>query len=150
MQTTVQTPNAPTTPEVKVVVIRPGQFAGALSRFQVSAFGDLFHGGFSKQVSHKIASDFGSDLGRLMSTDSEFASKIGKANKDGESRIKLSGGGKIKSSYAMSIIRTCQVVDGLYMEGLIESRKVPIMTEKLADYVKDCETWAAGQTWEQK
>jgi len=149
MSTTVQTPNvSASTPEVKT--IRPGHFAGALSRFQVSAFGDLFRGGFSKQVSHKIATDFGSDLGRLMATDSEFSSKISKANKEGESRIKLSGGGKIKSSYAMSIIRTCQVIDGLYVEGLIEDRKVPVLTEKLSEYVETCKTWASEQNWEEK
>ena len=136
------------TPEVKP--IRHGHFNGALSRFQVSAFGDLFHGGFSKEVAHKIASDYGSDLGRLMASDSEFASKISKANKEGESKISLSGKGKIKNSFAMAIIRACQVIDGLYMESLIEHRKVPQLTERLADYVTDCEKWAAGQVWEKK
>jgi hypothetical protein len=131
--------------QVKAIVA--GRFNGALSRFQVSAYTDLVHAGLNKGTAHKIASDFGSDLGKLMATDEKFAATIGKANKNGESRIKLSGGAKVTTSRAMSIIRVAQVTDGLYMEGLLAERTVPQLSDTLQEYVAESDIWANEQTW---
>ena len=133
--------------QAKPVVIRCGDFSGAFSRFQVACFGDLRLAGFSAEVSHKVAFDYGSDIGNAIrnATDDGLASKIGKAKKDGESRITISGGGTTKTSRAMSVYRTVQQVDGLFREGLIASRKLTTeqLAENLQEYIEDCETWAS-------
>lgn len=134
----------------KTTEIRIGEFHGALSRFQVGAFNDLLGAKVPHKIAHKIATDFGSDLGRLMSTDAEFRAKVGKADKNGNSRIALSGGAKITSSRAMSTVRVAQQVDNLYMEGLLASRSLPEMSKTLREYYTDCETWAGLQIWADK
>ena len=90
--------------QTKPVVIRCGDFSGAFSRFQVACFGDLRLAGFSAEVSHKVAFDYGSDIGNAIrnATDDGLASKIGKAKKDGESRITINGGGTTKTSRLLS------------------------------------------------
>jgi len=131
----------------KPVVIRCGDFSGAFSRFQVACFGDLRLAGFTPAVSHKVAFDYGSDIGNAIrnATDDGLASKIGKAKKDGESRITISGGGTTKTSRAMSLYRLVQQVDSLFREGLIASRKLTTeqLAENLQEYIEDCETWAS-------
>ena len=132
----------------KPVVIRCGDFSGAFSRFQVACYGDLKLAGFSAEVSHKVAFDYGSDIGNAIrnATDDGLASKIGKAKKDGESRITISGGGTTKTSRAMSLYRLVQQVDSLFREGLINSRRIDgkdMLSDNLSDYVADCETWAS-------
>ena len=135
------------TEQAKPVVIRCGDFSGAFSRFQVACFGDLRLAGFSAEVSHKVAFDYGSDIGNAIrnATDDGLASKIGKAKKDGESRITISGGGTTKTSRAMSLYRLVQQVDSLFREGLINSRKLTTeqLAENLQEYIEDCETWAS-------
>ena len=67
----------------KPVVIRCGDFSGAFSRFQVACYGDLKLAGFSAEVSHKVAFDYGSDIGNAIrnASDDGLASKIGKAKR---------------------------------------------------------------------
>lgn len=145
----IRMPEVQTVQSEKVAkpAIRVGQFNGALSRFQVSAYTDLVYANVPKNVAHKIAADFGSDLGKLMATDERFAATIGKANKSGESRIKLTGGAKVTTSRAMSTIRVAQQVDALYQEGLLASRDMPVLSDTLIEYREDCIKWAGEQTW---
>lgn len=131
--------------QVKSIIA--GRFNGALSAFQKTAYTDLVHAGLSKGAAHKIASDFGSDLGKLMATDEKFAAKVGKANTSGNSRITLSGGASVATSRAMSTVRVSQQMDMLFKEGLIAERKLPQLSETLTEYVNDSEQWAEEQTW---
>ena len=139
METATQT-------EVKSVIA--GKFNGSLSRFQLGAFNDLIWCKVDRGTAHKIASDFGSDLGRLMSTDAEFAAKVSKADKNGNSKIALSGGGKVGTTRTMSIVRLSQQMYNLYKEGLISDRELPRMTSSLTEYFNECEEWAKEQTWQ--
>lgn len=129
----------------KTVVL--GKFNGALGGFQASAFLDLKAGGFEPEVAHKIAFDYGSDLGNAIRNagDDGLASKVAKAKKGGDSRISVSGGGSTKTSRSMSVIRLCQQLDNLYKENLLPSRKVEAMSETLTEYITDCEAWASEQ-----
>jgi len=127
----------------KVIII--GKFAGMLGRFQADAFSTMVHCGIDKQVAHKCAVDYGSDIGRLMASSAELASKVGKAAKDGFSRLTIRGGGKIITTKSMSLVRVCQQIDALYMEGLLEDRNVPALEEQLVKYTDECAYWASKQ-----
>lgn len=129
--------------------IKVGQFNGALCRFQVSAFGSFRRAGFSPEVSHKMAFDFGSDLGNLMATDAELSAKVSKCKKDERSEITLSGKGSVATSKCMSILRVCQVVDGLCSkEKLLAKRLIPELSENLREYITKCEAWCVEQDWQ--
>ena len=128
--------------------IKVGQFNGALCRFQVSAFGSFRRAGFSPEVSHKMAFDFGSDLGNLMATDADMNAKVSKCKKDGTSEISLTGKSNVITSRTMSVLRVCQVIDSLCSkEKLLSKRLIPELSENLREYVSDCEKWAALQEW---
>lgn len=144
--TTVQ----PDTTVVAKPAIKLGHFTGTFQQFQLHAFWLMVHAGIVRKAAHKIANDYASDFGRLMATNAEFASKVGKQRKkgDGESKITISGGAYIKTSRAMSVIRACQQIDALYMESLLNERLLPKLTADLQDYLAECEEWAAEQTWE--
>ena len=140
------------TPTVKPT-IKLAYFNGAFSKFQSSAYGELVRAGLSKQAAHKVANDFGSNIGDAMkNADSNkgIATSVGKAKKEGESRIKISGSGMTTTSYAMSLIRVVQTVDGLFEEGLLDTREVAIssLSDNLQHYVANCNRWADEQNWE--
>lgn len=124
-----------------------GKFAGAFSRFQLGAFNDLIWCQVPRRVAHKIATDFGSDFGRLMATDAEFAAKVGKADKNGNSKLTVSGGGKISTSRTMSIVRVSQQIYNLNKEGLIVARELPQLSKTLAEYYQECVDWVETQNW---
>ncbi len=140
---------------VKSKPIKLGEFNGAFGKFQYSAFGDLKRAGFAPEVSHKVAMDYGSNIGDAMKNgdDESFRNKIGKAKDTGESSIKISASGLTLTSRAMSVLRAVQVIEGLHKEGLLASRKVSTDSLgekplKLQDYVSDCAKWASEQVWE--
>lgn len=131
------------------VVIRTGEFSGAFAKFQVSAYYDLKRAGFDTTVAHKVAFDFGSDIGNAIrnADDDALAAKVGKAKKDGSGSITLSGGGATTTSRTMSIIRLCQQTYNLHKEGLLKSCKVEMdnLSQNLTEYVEKCELWASEQ-----
>jgi hypothetical protein len=133
----------------KQIVI--GRFNGAFARFQQSCYNDMLLAGFGKEVSHKIASDYASDIGNALRVDGDatLASKIGKAKKDGDSRITISGGGVTKTSRTMSLYRVVQQCDNLYNEGLLATRKVSrdLLSKVLIEYLEVCDAWIEKQTF---
>lgn len=136
---------------MSTTAIKPGVFSGVFKNWQVAAFRDLFLGGLSKHVSHKIATDYGSDLGRLMSSEAgkSFKQKIGKlAGDDGERKISVAGAANIKASNAMSVIYVAQTLDKLFSENLLASRTMPELATELQDYIESCQEWSGEQTWE--
>ena len=136
---------------MSTTAIKPGLFTGAFKNWQSAAFRDLFLGGLSKHVSHKIATDYGSDLGRLMSSEAGkgFKQKIGKlSGDDGERKVSVAGAANIKASNAMSVIYVAQTLDKLFSENLLASRTMPELATELQEYVESCEDWAAEQVWE--
>lgn len=138
--------NAPVIPQVEEIIL--GKFSGALSRFQLTAYNDLLEVKLPAKVAHKVAMDFGSDLGRLMASDADFKSKVGKADKHGNSRINISGGGKIATYRSMSVVRLSQQLGTLADEDLVESADITlVMSSNLADYIKDCEAWAKDRVF---
>lgn len=138
---------ATTTPETttsKAIVL--GRFNGAFAQFQVSCFFDLKAAGLEAKIAHKCAFDYGSDIGNaIRNADDSLATKIGKAKKNGDSRISLSGGGMTRTSRTMSLYRVAQQLDGLYSEGLLKSRhlEVDTLSKPLREYLTDCETWVS-------
>jgi hypothetical protein len=136
--------------------IKLGFFPGAFARFQTGAYGDLKRGGLPSEVAHKVASDYGSDIARAMSKgDAKVATKVAKANKDGTSRLSISGKGETTLTHSMAVVRVAQVIDSLYGEGLIDSRIMPKLSalasedsDSMADYVARCGKWASEQKWE--
>jgi hypothetical protein len=136
------------TPTIKAIVI--GKFPGAFGKFQDAAFVDLKACGMDERIAHKVAQDYGSDIGNAMRNGTDFGTKVSKAKKDGESRINLSGKGETQTSRTMSIIRVCQVIDGLYSkEGLLKSREVAFdsLNKSLREYLSECEDWTKAQTF---
>lgn len=137
---------ATTTPtQSKAIVV--GRFNGAFAPFQVSCFYDLKAAGINPMVAHKLAFDYGSDIGNAIrnAKDEALASKIGKAKSNGESRITLSGGGTTKQSRTMSIYRVVQQLDGLYREKLLTSRELDTdtLSKDLREYLDECEVWVS-------
>lgn len=148
-QTPAQTQDSAPVKERKP--IRCGDFQGAFGKFQLSAFGELNRAGFPREVSHKVAMDYGSNIGDAMrnGNDESFRNKVGKAKKDGQSSIRISASGMTLTSRAMSLIRVCQVIDGLYEEHLLDTRKIvqDNLSESLTQYVSDSAKWASEQIW---
>jgi dsRNA-specific ribonuclease len=131
-----------------------GKFPGAFGGFQETSFNDLRYAGVNEHVAHKIAFDYGSDLGNAIrnAKDAALASKVGKAKSNGEARISLSGGGITKTSRAMSVIRLAQQLDMLYTEKLIKSREIDLSNLRdgegsLGEYLTECDEWAKLQKW---
>lgn len=137
------------TEPVKTVIL--GKFQGAFGGFQQSAFVDLKAAGFTPEVAHKVAFDYGSDIGNAIrnAKDDSLATKVAKAKKGGESRITLSGGGSVQTSRAMSLIRLCQQLANLKKEALINTLQVDEdrLDKNLVEYLDDCQTWASEQTF---
>lgn len=135
--------------QAKAAII-PGKFNGMLANFQVSAYGTMVMFGIGKGVAHKIASDYASDLGNAMRSDDEFAAKVSKAKKDGDSVIRFTGKGSTKMTHAMAVIRVAQSLEALRKEKLIErtTLKAEDFTPDIREYVESCEEWAKEQTWE--
>ena len=153
MSTTATTVN-PSVQSTEVKPISVGKFNGSFKNFAANWFYLLKFYGMSAKSSHKLASDAMSALGNAMSKDSKLDATVSKANKDGQSSFKISGkSGLTQHSYAMSIIRTCQLLEK------IREEKLTYKPLKLADmenflqpdllkYVSECENWAKSQKWE--
>jgi len=122
-----------------------GRFSGMLGAFQLNAYNTLIACKVNNVVAHKIAVDFGSDVGRMMKSDPDLASKVSKANKDGMSKLTIKGGGKIATSPSMSVVRLAQQMHELYKEGLIAERDLPQVPLNLQEYIGDSEHWAQTQ-----
>ena len=141
------TDNTTTAP---AIVLNPGQFNGALSKFQVAAYGSMVRFGLDKHIAHKVAQDFGADMGNAMRNDDKFAAKVGKAKKDGDSVIKFSGKGSTLMTNSMSVVRTAQVIEGLADEEIISGSPVlsqMVWSANVADYIEDAELWAKSVEW---
>ncbi len=140
--TTVQTP------------IQVGRFNGAFKNFAANWFHLCKFYGIDAKVCHKIATDAMSALGVAMSKDGKLDAAVSKANKNGESSFKISGkSGLTQHSYAMSIVRICQLLEKIREEGLTYK---PLKLAEVSDfvqpsimkYVDECGAWAAKQVWE--
>ena len=145
MSTLNETP-ATETPKNEVKL---GFFPGSLGAFQVSAYGSIQRLGLPKAVAHKVAQDFGGDLGNAMRGDAELYGKVAKAKKDGETSIKFSGkGAKQKMTVSMGVVRVAQIMDDLRKENLLASCKFEAKQfgDNIADYLVDCESWATTIT----
>ena len=147
---TRQKPMNEETKTVKTPIVI-GEFHGAFAPFTRSAYFTLKYAGLDAKIAHKIARDFGSDIGNALANakDGDLAAKVSKAKKDGTSDLKLSAKGSTATSPAMRVIRVCQVIDGLYMEALIASRKVEleVFTPELQDTIVQAGKWASEQVW---
>ncbi len=147
--TTTQNPvEAPVVPTSKP--IRCGLFAGMLKNFQLGGYNTMIACGMSHRLSHKVALDYGSDLGRAMAIDAEFASKVSKANKDGESKLSGKFIAKLRTERSMSIMRICQTLHSLYEEDLLGSKDLPVLSTNLQEYLELCTAWVKSQNWEEK
>lgn len=125
-----------------------GRFPGMLGSFQREFYNSLKACGVSAEVSHKVATDFGSDLGRAIREDSELASAVGKANKNNESTFKITGKtARVANSYAMELKRVCQFMDDMASQKLIKRGTLPPLKDSLIEYLADCGKWAAEQKW---
>lgn len=133
----------------KTVIL--GQFNGAFARFQVAAFGDLQRAGLNPAVAHKVAFDYGSDIGNALKTadgKSKFATTVAKA-KENKSSLKISANAKgVNNSRTMSLVRAAQQMSDLFDENLFASRQLPTLSKELAEYVKECQQWADEQKME--
>jgi len=132
-----------------------GQFNGAFKAFAQNWYNLLKFYGIDAKVSHKIASDCMAALGLAMSKEGSDSIKavVSKANSSGEGSFKIGGkSGLTKHSFAMSIVRICQVIDSLKTEKLT-SKPIKIadleefLNEDLTKYVAECGQWAGKQTW---
>lgn len=135
----------------EIVKIRLGEFRGAFGGFQSSAFIDLKAAGLEPKIAHKIAFDYGSDVGNAIRNagDDGLATKVAKAKKGGESRISLSGGGSTMTSRSMSLIRLAQLLAGMKKETLIASAEIDEdnLPQKFTEYLSECAEWADAQTF---
>lgn len=127
--------------------IKAGEFNGWAKVWQTEAFGDMVRAGLAREVAHKVAGDFGSDLGRLCSS-GEGAVKVGKpSGEDSLSSITARLKGKQVTTNSLRLIRAAQQIAALVKEGLLASRKLPELSEPLAEYVAACSEWASAQKW---
>lgn len=126
-----------------------GKFGGAFAGFSRAVFNDLVAAGFDNKVSQLMAMDYGSDLGNAMKEDSKLASKVSKANADGECRIRLGGTtAKVRMTAVMSLVRIAQTLDSLHKEELY-SRKIDrsLLSETIMHYVERVERTVTTTAW---
>lgn len=129
-----------------------GKFGGAFAGFSRAVFNDLVAAGFDPKASQLMAMDYGSDLGNAMKEDSKLASKVGKANADGECRIRLGGRtSKVKMTAVLSLVRVAQTLEELKKEALY-SRKIDrsLLPETIADYIARVEKNVSTTVWAEK
>ena len=140
------------------VVIKPvvaGKFNGAFKTFAQNWYNLLNFYGLRKEVSHKIASDCMAALGLAMSKEGSDSLKatVSKANGSGDGGFRIGGkSGLTKYSYAMALVRICQVIESLRLEKLtLKPIKIAdleeFLTEDLTKYVALCDKWAEEQKW---
>lgn len=131
-------------------VIKLGKFNGAFAGFALNAYNSIFVCGVSKGAAHKMANDYASAIGRGISEDDEFASKVAKAKKNGDMKIT----GKLEATLnddSAKILRVCQVLGTLKQEKLVT--KYPTLdtdnlNPDLVNYLATCEAWAKAQTFD--
>ena len=137
-----------------VASIQIGRFNGAFKNFAANWFHLVKFYGLDPKVCHKIATDAMSALGVAMSKDGKLDAAVSKANKNGESSFKISGkSGLTQHSYAMSIVRICQLLEKIREEGLTYKPLKLAQVEEfvqptIMQYVSECEAWAAKQVWD--
>lgn len=141
---------ATTTEKAQAGKMRVGVFSGAHGAFGHSAFLDLLYAGFSKRQAQLMAMDYLADLGNAMKNDADLASRVGKANKEGQTRIRISGkSGKTLMTRVMAIVRIAQTLDSLHKEG-IYSRMMEKdrLADTLKDYVASVDARVEKTAWE--
>ncbi|SRR6266516_2228103 len=128
-----------------------GRFSGMLAGFQVVVFRDLKFAGFNAKAAHKIAIDYGSQLGLAMRNDENIKTAVGKANKNsGIAKLSASFHDKLILHNAMAIYRIVQSVEALYKENLVTEYSIVglKLASRLQEYVSECQLWADTQSWE--
>lgn len=138
-------------PIPSVTPIEAGKFRGHLASFALGCFNYLLAYHVSREVAHKIASDYASDIGRGMSENLEIISAVGKAKKNGESVVTFSGKtNAVTQTYAMSLVRVCTLQEKLRDEKFFSKRPaladMPLRAE-LVEYLSDAASWAAMKEW---
>lgn len=133
--------------------IKLGLFPGAFGGFQRAFWHLMLASGIEKITAHKIAVDFGADLGRVMRADADVAATVSKANKNNESYLKLSGRSiRVANSPAMEVNRICVLAEALFNEKLVTKRTLPapeVLQERIRDYIAECDNWAADNVFEE-
>jgi hypothetical protein len=100
-------------------VIRLGVFNGQNSGFAVNWYGELKVWGVEQNIAHLVCLDCMSDLGNAMKGDSKLAASVGKANKDGERKFKISGStDKQRTTPAMTVVGCMQSLEKIRKEKL--------------------------------
>lgn len=148
--TTTQEPQSTTTVKLSPAV-EAGKFNGHLASFALGAFNYLLAFKVSREVAHKIAMDYASDIGRGMSENLEIVSAVGKAKKNGESVVSFSGKTHaVTQTFSMSLIRVCILIEKCHDEKFFGKRpeldSLPL-SANLADYLAEAKAWASRQTW---
>jgi hypothetical protein len=151
MQTTTTQELQSTTTVKPSPAIEAGKFNGHLASFALGAFNYLLAFKVSREVAHKIAMDYASDIGRGMSENLEIVSAVGKAKKNGESVVSFSGKTHaVTQTFSMSLIRVCILIEKCHAEKFFDKRPeldtLPL-TDNLADYLAEAKAWASRQTW---
>lgn len=151
MQNTTET-IVPVTAKKPIIL---GKFPGAFGNFQAAAFTDLKAAGFDARLAHKIALDYGSDIGNAMrngtSKGNDFGTKIAKAKQSGDARVTIGGRGDTQMSNTMALLRVVQVTSSLCLnEKLITSYEInrDTLKSEVKIYLKECEETIADWTWE--
>ncbi len=129
----------------KVIIV--GMFTGMLKGWQATAFRDLVQAGVDRYAAHKICNDYAADLGRAMSADGKFSSKIGKLDLEGNRKIGMTAKANIQCSDAMSVVFVAQTMDALFKDSLLAERKLPKLSSNLEEYLITCTDWASEQNW---
>ena len=125
-------------------VIHLGQYKGAFCKLQTSAYGDLVQGGLEKPIAHKVAMDYGSDIGRACATDGTFRTKVNAA-KEGKGRLQFKGSSMVQFTNTMAVIRVAQVIATLADESLVASRELPPLNKELVEYLTKCAEWCNAE-----
>lgn len=157
MQTETSIVNAPetVTPAIAQKSLECGRFEGSFKLFGSRFYNDCKYYGIEPHIAHKVAVDGMSSLGLAMSKDAELAAKISKANKNGEGKFKLSGSSAlVATSNAMLLIRLTQQLEALREEKLLSkplklSDLTEFLKDEVAEYLEECDVWAAKQNWAQ-
>lgn len=147
--TTVPT-NTQAPKEVKL--LKTGYFSGMLAGFQVVVFRDLKYAGLDEMTAHKVAIDYGSQLGLAMRNDDNIKTQVSKANKNGQAKLSASFHDRLTMHNALAVYRVVQTIADLHAkERLITGYEVfgvLKLANRLEVYLKECEEWALAQSWE--
>jgi len=155
MTETIPAPGVESTPpptnKPKAVII--GKFTGMLTPFALDLFHTLNVYGFKRELSHKIANDYMSQLGHAMKTDESLRARIGAIDANGHAGFKAAAlkFNKVALHDSSAIAHAAYTLEDLFKAKIVVERanilKMFTFSESISAYITKSQAWCDAQEW---